>query len=94
VDRDNCHAPGQVVERRAHPATAGRPAQTATRLVYRPCTTGAEVQFWKLTGVGHGWPGADPETAPLLGPETSLIDAAEEAWTFLKRFARQDAPEF
>jgi poly(3-hydroxybutyrate) depolymerase len=92
VDRDLCHAPAQIAERRASAPAEGRPAQTATRLVYRPCATGAEVQLWKLTGVGHVWPGADTEVQRLLGPETHLIDAAEEAWRFLKRFSRPDAP--
>jgi hypothetical protein len=92
VGRDHCHGPAHVVERRAGPPGPGRPAQTATRLVYRPCDTGAEVHLWKLTGAGHGWPGADPEVARPQGPQTTLIDAAEEVWRFLRRFTRPDAP--
>lgn len=93
VERDGCPAPAQVEERRVSPPHEGGPAQTATRLVHTPCTTGAEVQLWKLTGVGHVWPGADSRIQErLLGPDTHLLDAAEEAWTFLKRFTRPDAP--
>jgi polyhydroxybutyrate depolymerase len=92
VGRDHCHGPAHVVERRAGPPGPGWPAQTATRLVYRPCDTGAEVHLWKLTGAGHGWPGADPEVARPQGPQTTLIDAAEEVWRFLRRFTRPDAP--
>ena len=93
VERDGCPASAQVAERRASPPHDGRPAQTATRLVHTPCTTGAEVQLWKLTGVGHIWPGADSRLQErLLGPDTDLIDAAAEIWKFLKRFTRPDAP--
>jgi len=34
-------------------------------LDYAPCTSGADVQLWKLTGAGHGWPGARPDAPPL-----------------------------
>jgi polyhydroxybutyrate depolymerase len=92
VDRDACRTEPRAVEHRVRLATAGQPAQTAMRLLYAPCATGAEVQLWKLTGVGHGWPGADSRFEPLLGPETELLDAAAEVWTFVRRFARLDAP--
>ncbi len=92
VDRDACHTQPRVAERRTRAAGGGRPAQTATRLVHAPCATGAEVQLWKLTGVGHGWPGADSQIQGLLGPQTNLIDAAEEVWSFVGKFTRPDAP--
>lgn len=92
VDRDACRTQPRVAERRARPAGGGRPAQTATRLTYAPCASGAEVQLWKLTGVGHGWPGADSRIQGLLGPETNLIDAAAEVWTFVGKFTRPEAP--
>lgn len=92
VDRDECRAEAQVAEHRARPAKDGRPAQTATRLVYTPCMTAAEVQLWRLTGVGHVWPGANTQIQRLQGPDTDLIGAAEEMWKFLARFARPDAP--
>lgn len=92
AERDGCRAQPRTAERRIRPAAAGRPAQTATRLVHAPCTTATEVQLWKLTGSGHGWPGADSRLTPSLGAGSDLIDAAEEAWAFLRRFARPDAP--
>jgi polyhydroxybutyrate depolymerase len=92
VDRDACRGPADIIERRASPAMAGRPAQTATRIAHRPCASSAEVQLWRLTGVGHGWPGADTEVQSPQGPPTNLIDAAEEAWRFLERYSRPDAP--
>ena len=92
VDRDSCPAQGHVAERRATSASARRVAQTATRLVYAPCATAAEVQLWKLTGAGHVWPGADTQIEPALGQDTDLIDVAGEAWRFFERFTRPDAP--
>jgi polyhydroxybutyrate depolymerase len=62
---------------------------TATRLSWAPCRTGADVEHWRLEGAGHGWPGAVrnlPER--LIGPATNVIDAADEVWSFLRRFER------
>lgn len=93
VERNGCPGPAQVRDRRASPEQGERPAQTATLLVHAPCASGAEVWLWKLTGVGHVWPGADSRIQErLLGPDTELIDAADEVWRFLKRFRRPDAP--
>lgn len=83
----------------AHDACAGEPRRepplrapnghTAERLTWGPGRDGAEVVHWRLTGVGHGWPGA-PATGRerLVGPSTTVIDASAEAWAFLRRFAR------
>jgi poly(3-hydroxybutyrate) depolymerase len=54
---------------------------------------GAEVQLWRLTGAGHGWPGGHvrlPEK--VMGSESATIDAALEVWRFVSRFRRPDAP--
>lgn len=87
VAHDGCPPEAQVAERRSVPATGREPAHTATLLVWTPCTTGAEVQLWKLTGAGHAWPG-HPSGLPkrLMGPDTTVIDAAEEAWRFFQRW--------
>ncbi len=88
-----CASKPSVVEERRVPA--GRPdaGHTATLLDYGPCTTGADVRLWKLTGAGHGWPGAPPVLPErLMGPETHVIDAAEEVWRFVRGFSRPDAP--
>ncbi len=57
---------------------------TATKLVYAPCTTGANVVLWKLSGSGHVWPGRDVHFKHLLGRPTHLVDANEEIWGFFK----------
>jgi polyhydroxybutyrate depolymerase len=88
-----CASQPHEVERRN--AAAGGPdaGHTATLLDYGPCTSGASVRLWKLTGAGHGWPGAPPVLPPrLMGPETHVIDAAEEVWRFVRGFARPEAP--
>ncbi|MGR8978768.1 MAG: alpha/beta hydrolase family esterase [Gammaproteobacteria bacterium] len=59
---------------------------TARLLVYGNCKDGAEVALWKLTGAGHGWPGAGSNLTGLLGPATSVIDANTEIWRFFSRF--------
>lgn len=47
---DGCRGTATVVKRLAGDGT------TATKLDYGPCTTGAQVILWKLTGSGHVWP--------------------------------------
>lgn len=63
---------------------------TATKYVYAPCTTGATVVLWKLTGSGHVWPGSEPRAGAerLLGKPNMLINANEEMWAFFKNFHR------
>jgi polyhydroxybutyrate depolymerase len=86
-ERDGCPAEPEVRERRERDAASG--THTATLLVHAPCAEGAEVRLWKLTGAGHGWPGADPVLPErVMGPRTDVISAADEVWAFLARFSR------
>ena len=90
---NRCPAEPREAERRTAPARAGGVPHAAALFVWAPCAEGAEVRLWKLTGAGHGWPGGPsqlPET--LMGPDTTVIGAAEEAWRFVSRFRRPDAP--
>jgi len=92
VAHDRCPSEPRMAEQRTAPAPGG-PDHTAARLVWAPCAAGTEVQLWRLTGAGHGWPGSHvrlPEK--VMGPDTVTIDAALEAWRFLARFRRPDAP--
>jgi len=59
---------------------------SARRFVYEHCRDGAEVALWRLTGSGHGWPGAVTTREVLVGPATKVIDANTEIWRFLSRF--------
>ncbi len=93
VVRDGCPAAPREVERRTAPVGGGAAPHTATRLLWAPCAEGTEVQLWRLTGAGHGWPGSRAQLPErLIGPETAVIDAAAEVWRFLSRFRRPDAP--
>lgn len=68
----------------------GKTTQTATLFVWDGCAKGARVAHWKLTGAGHGWPGTTntPLSEELIGPPTTLISAAEEAWKFFAQVSR------
>jgi polyhydroxybutyrate depolymerase len=80
--RDGCDMiPVEKESRQAHGG------HTAQRLVHEHCRDGAEVALWKLTGAGHGWPGAPPAREALIGPATTVIDANTEIWRFVSRFA-------
>jgi polyhydroxybutyrate depolymerase len=96
IARNGCREQPSAGETRRTPASgagaragAGRdPEQTATRLEYGPCTSGMDVVHWKLTGVGHGWPGGPALRERLSGPGTTLVKAADEAWAFVSRYTR------
>jgi polyhydroxybutyrate depolymerase len=70
--------------------TGSNRGQTVTRLQYRGCAPDGPVEHLRLTGVGHGWPGARarPLMRGILGPATTIINASEEAWRFAARFVR------
>jgi polyhydroxybutyrate depolymerase len=83
--RDGCMP--TPVEMESRQAANGH---TARRLVYGHCRDGAEVDLWRLTGAGHGWPGAATTREALVGPAPRVIDANTEIWKFLSQFALPD----
>jgi polyhydroxybutyrate depolymerase len=91
IVHDGCPAESRQADERH--TRAGARVQTATLLVHEPCASGAVVAHWRLSGVGHGWPGSHsalPER--IMGPDTTVIDAGQEVWRFVRRFSRPDAP--
>ena len=60
-------------------------ATPSAGLYSQPCTTGAQVILWKLTGSGHVWPGSSKHLERLLGKPNNLFDASEEIWRFFSR---------
>ena len=90
---DGCAAEPSVVEERRAPEGGADAGHTATLIDFAPCASGADVRLWKLTGAGHGWPGAPSVLGErLMGPETHVILAAEEVWRFVRGFSRPEAP--
>lgn len=90
VAADKCRpGPDTVAVRQGAPGTR-EANHTATLLVWRGCADGAEVAHWKLTGSGHAWPGdaQPPGTERLVGPQTTIVRAAQEVWAFVSRFSR------
>ncbi len=81
MKRDGCQAAAKTVESRQ---SGGHSAQL---LVHGGCAEGTEVALWKLTGAGHGWPGAKPALERIVGPATDVIDANAEFWRFVSRFS-------
>lgn len=78
--RDGCGATPEVQQK----AEAG--GHTAQHWVWPHCRQGVSVELWKLTGAGHGWPGAPARMERILGPNTHVIDANAEIWRFVSRF--------
>jgi polyhydroxybutyrate depolymerase len=86
---NGCASAPRTAETRAGAGPGGE-RQTATLLVWGDCAIGATVAHWKLTGVGHGWPGAANAASrqAIIGPPTSLLGAAEEVWKFFAPIGR------
>ncbi len=87
LDHNGC--PGEPESRVRLEGAAGSFDEgiTARQYVYGPCTGGAEVVFWKLTGAGHAWPGGRLHRPRwLVGRPTTIIDANREIWEFFSRF--------
>lgn len=81
---NGCGGTTRVVDNRA--GRSGATAQTATLLEWDGCAAGARVAHWKLTGVGHLWPGAPSRGRDeISGAPTTVINAAEEIWRFVSR---------
>ena len=76
---NGCSPATRVVETRT--GRSGTTPQTATLLEWEGCAGSARVAHWKLTGVGHGWPGTAPRSRDeITGTPTTLVNAAEEIW--------------
>jgi polyhydroxybutyrate depolymerase len=89
IATNGCSQTPKTTATRAGAPGSGNADQTATRLSYGPCKTGADVVHWKLTGVGHGWPGATSGSRErIIGPRTTLVSAADEVWAFVSQYSR------
>jgi polyhydroxybutyrate depolymerase len=92
VTANGCGSTPDTVETRRGRANTRESNHAAEKLVWRGCSGGSEVAHWRLTGVGHGWPGNVPPLGgeALVGEQTTLVSAAEEVWRFVSRFQRQE----
>lgn len=88
--RNNKCADSTVTEKRTGQAGTNNTGQTATLITWKRCAAGGDVAHWKLTGVGHGWPGDVQEAARerTIGKPTTLVVAAEEVWKFVSKVKR------
>jgi polyhydroxybutyrate depolymerase len=66
-----------------------RVASDVTRVRYG-CPAGADVDFYRVDGGGHTWPGSrfTEQLASLLGPTTFSISANELMWAFFEAHPR------
>jgi polyhydroxybutyrate depolymerase len=87
--RNGCSPRTRVAERRNGTAATGGADQSATLLAWEGCPPGGQVSHWRLTGVGHGWPGTrlGARREEIAGPSTRLIIAADEIWAFFSSVA-------
>lgn len=90
IAANGCSARPETTAVRRGAAGTREAGHTATQLVWRACRGDAEVAHWKLTGSGHGWPGdaPPPGSEEIAGPQTTIVRAAQEVWSFVSRFSR------
>lgn len=54
--------------------------------VWSACADGADVEYYRVRGAGHTWPGSEPFIADAveatLGATTQTVDASELMWDF------------
>jgi polyhydroxybutyrate depolymerase len=87
---NGCNAEPVATESRSGRAGTPNAGQTAALLTWSGCSAGAPVAHWRLTGVGHGWPGNTDIglREEVIGPATTLLEAAVEAWRFVAPISR------
>jgi polyhydroxybutyrate depolymerase len=70
------------------PAVAPADGTRATLSRWGGCAEGAEVLLYTVEGGGHAWPGGRENLpAVIVGKTSRELDASEEAWRFVSRFA-------
>lgn len=87
---NKCSADSTIAETRTGKSGTKNAGQTATLVIWKGCAPGGDVAHWKLTGVGHGFPG-DESAGPrerIIGSSTTLVIAAEEVWKFVSKVKR------
>ena len=91
IKHNGCRTVPDTAERRSGRVGTDNANHTAIKLVWRGCRNGVEVAHWKLTGVGHAWPGGTRPAAGerLVGEQTTIVRAAEEVWAFVSRFEKK-----
>ncbi len=61
-----------------------------TRTVWSQCSNNADVDYYRIDGGGHTWPGANELVASFtessLGKTTQTVDATQLIWDFFKEY--------
>ncbi len=64
-----------------------------TRTIWSGCKNNASVDFYRINGGGHTWPGANQLVADFteksLGKTTQAVDATELMWSFFEQYQLQ-----
>lgn len=80
VNENNCNATPITIN---VPNSSTTDGCTATHYTYTGGTNGATVEFYKVTGGGHTWPGA-----PIaIGVTNMDFSASKEIWRFFSQFS-------
>lgn len=83
-----------MVDWAAHNRCSPTPAKTqigeATRFLWSGCAANADVDYYRVAGAGHTWPGGPVDVAnliePTLGKTTRDVSANDLMWQFFSRY--------
>ena len=70
---------------------ASKVGKDVTLREWTSCESGADVEYYRVRGGGHTWPGASPFIADAieqtLGKTTQSVDASRLMWEFFQRYS-------
>ena len=85
VTFNGCPAPADTTQ---IDDSAPNDGSTVALLAYDDCAAGTDVEFYKIFGGGHTWPGAFP--IPGAGSTNQDIQASPLIWAFFDRYTHPD----
>jgi polyhydroxybutyrate depolymerase len=99
VKADGCNAKPSTGDEIVGAVGSISAGETATRISYSHCRSGAEVVLWRFTGSGHVWPGSPLNTGPQknwilagVGRGIVLVNADQTMWQFFQKYSLPSAP--
>ena len=75
--------PSRSASRASQGPTSEQVSAHVTLFGYSRCRDGADVEYYRVTGGGHTWPGTAVDLSPL-GVTTQEISATQLMWQFFE----------
>lgn len=76
-----------LLECRGQPSVT-TPQRDVKLLQHSICKSGSEARFYRISGLGHQWPGGRNAFVSISGPGSDAVDATELIWSFFASHPR------